>query len=402
MTSDLSELGLLLLVSAMVAIVTRRLRMPYTVGLVLAGIGLYFLPGHLDLQLSRDLIFSVFLPPLVFEAALYISWRELRTDLPVIGLLASVGVLLAAAVTAIGMHYAVGWSWAAAGAFGVLISATDPVSVIATFKEAGVQGRLRLLVEAESLLNDGTAAVAFVVVLGLATAGHRGAWGTLIEFLLTFAGGVLCGAVVGFALKLFASRTDDPVVEITFTALAAYGSFYLAEHLHVSGVLASLTAGLMTGSYRGADSPFAIGRERLEGIWDYVAFVVNSLIFLLIGAREAQQHFGAVWVAVLVAIVLVTLGRALAIYPLCALFARSELKVSVRHQHVLFWGGLRGALALALALGLPPNLPQHDEIVTVAFAVVAFSIFAQGLTMRPLLRRLGEVGERPTSAEARS
>jgi len=391
-----------LFVSAVVAIVTRRLRMPYTVGLVLAGIGLHFLPGNLDLQLSRDLIFYVFLPPLVFEAALYISWQELRKDLPVIALLASLGVLLAAAVTAIGMHYAVGWSWAAAGAFGVLISATDPVSVIATFKEAGVQGRLRLLVEAESLLNDGTAAVGFVVVLGLATGGNRGAWGTVIEFLLTFGGGVLCGAIVGFALKLFASRTDDQVVEITFTALAAYGSFFLAERFHFSGVLASLTAGLMTGSYRGADSPFAVGRERLEAIWDYVAFVVNSLIFLLIGAREAQQHFGAVWLAVLVAIVLVTLGRALAIYPLCALFVRTELKVSVRHQHVLFWGGLRGALALALALGLPPNLPQHDEIIAVSFAVVAFSIFAQGLTMRPLLRRLGELGERPTSGKAHS
>jgi CPA1 family monovalent cation:H+ antiporter len=300
------------------------------------------------------------------------------------------------------MYYAAGWSWAAAGAFGVLISATDPVSVIATFKESGVQGRLRLLVEAQSLLNDGTAAVGFVVVLGLATAGNRGAWGIIVEFLLTFGGGVLCGAIVGFALKLFASRTDDQVVEITFTALAAYGSFFLAEHFHLSGVLASLTAGLMTGSYRGAESAFTGGRERLEAIWDYVAFVVNSLIFLLIGAHEAQQHFGAVWLAVLVAIVLVTLRRALAIYPLCALFVRSKLKASIRHQYVLFWGGLRGALALALALGLPPNLPQHDEIVTVSFAVVAFSIFAQGLTMRPLLRRLGELGGRPGSTEARS
>ena len=396
MTSDLSELGLLLFVSAIVAIVTRRLRMPYTVGLVVAGIGLSFLPGHLDLQLSKDLIFSVFLPPLVFEAALYISWRELAKDLPVIGLLASVGVLLAAALTAIGMHYAVGWSWATAGAFGVLISATDPVSVIATFKEAGVHGRLRLLVEAESLLNDGTAAVAFVVVLGLSTGSDSRWLGTAGHFLLAFGGGILAGLMVGFALRLFAARTDDQVVEITFTALAAYGSFFLAEHFHVSGVLASLTAGIMTGSYRGPQPPWAAGRARLESFWEYIAFVVNSLIFLLIGARVAQQHFAGVWLAVLVAIALVTLGRALAIYPLCALFARTALNVSMRHQHVLFWGGLRGALALALALGLPPDLPQHEDIVTVCFAVVAFSIFAQGLTMQPLLRRLGELKGRTT------
>jgi CPA1 family monovalent cation:H+ antiporter len=401
MISDLSELGLLLFVSAIVAIVTRRLRMPYTVGLVLAGIGLYFLPGHLDLQLSKDLIFSVFLPPLVFEAALYISWRELAKDLPVIALLASIGVLLAAGLTATGMHYAVGWSWAAAGAFGVLISATDPVSVIATFKEAGVHGRLRLLVEAESLLNDGTAAVAFVVVLGLATGSDSGWLATTMHFLLAFGGGILAGLIVGFALKLFAARTDDHVVEMTLTALAAYGSFFLAEHFHVSGVLASLTAGIMTGSYRGPDSPWAAGRARLESLWEYVAFVVNSLIFLLIGAQVARQHFSGMWWAVLGAIALVTLGRALAIYPLCALFARTELKVSMRYQHVLFWGGLRGALALALALGLPPQLPQHDDIVTVSFAVVAFSIFAQGLSMQPLLRRLGELGPKAVSTNSK-
>lgn len=398
MTSDLSELGLLLFISAIVAIVTRRLGMPYTVGLVLAGIGLYFLPWHLDLQLSKDLIFSVFLPPLVFEAALYISWQELRKDLPVIGLLATVGVLLAAAATAIGMHYAVGWSWAAAGAFGVLIAATDPVSVIATFKEAGVHGRLRLLVEAESLLNDGTAAVGFVVVLALARGSHSGSMSAIVHFLLAFGGGVLCGFIVGYALRVFAARTDDQVVAITFTGLAAYGSFFLAEHLHVSGVLASLTAGVMTGSYRGSQSPWTAAHERLESFWDYVAFVVNSLIFLLIGARVAQQHFSDVWLAALIAIVVVTLGRALAIYPLCAVFMRGKLRVTMRHQHVLFWGGLRGALALALALGLPAELPRHDDIVTVSFAVVAFSIFAQGLTMRPLLRRLGELDPEPATS----
>jgi CPA1 family monovalent cation:H+ antiporter len=393
MTSKLPDLGLLLFVAAVVAILTRRLRMPYTAGLVLAGIGLHFLPGRPDVQLSKDLIFSVFLPPLVFEAALYIPWRELRTDLPVVGLLATVGVLLAAAITAAGMHYAVGWDWSGAIIFGILISATDPVSVIASFKEAGVHGRLRLLVEAESLLNDGTAAVAFVVALSLAAGASSNSVVIGGEFLLTFGGGILCGLAVGGALIAFAARTDDRLVEITFTALAAYGSFFLAEHWHLSGVLATLTAGLMTGSYSSSSSVWASGRESVESFWDYVAFVANSLIFLLIGARMAQQPFGGVWVPALAAILLVTLGRAAAIYPVCAIFIRSRLKVSLKHQHVLVWGGLRGALALALALGLPSEVPHHDDIVTVSFAVVAFSIFAQGLTMRPLIRRLGELEE---------
>jgi CPA1 family monovalent cation:H+ antiporter len=383
MTSRLSQLGLLLFVSALVAILTRRLRMPYTVGLVLAGMSLYFFHVRLQLHLSKDLIFSVLLPPLVFEAALYISWHDFRRDLPVVALLATVGVALAAAVTAGGMHYALDWDWGSATVFGVLIAATDPVSVIATFKEAGVTGRLRLLIESESLLNDGTAAVGFAVILNvLARENHD---------VASIAGGIIIGAVVGFGFMLLAGRTDDYLVEITLTTLAAYGSFSVAEHYHSSGVLAALTAGLVVGNYRPSGLISDAGRRALETFWEYAAFLANSLVFILIGAQEAEQHFNGLWLAVLTAIVLVTLGRAVAIYPLCAIFARGPLKVKSRHQHILFWGGLRGALALALALALPDNLPLRDTIVTITFAVVAFSVFAQGLTITPLLRRLGQI-----------
>jgi monovalent cation:H+ antiporter, CPA1 family len=391
MTLELSQLGLLLFVSSLVAMLTRRLHMPYTVGLVLAGMALYSFAFRLTLHLSKDLIFSVFLPPLVFEAALYIRWRELKKDLPVVGSLATLGLMGAAAVTAVGMHYAVHWAWSSASVFGVLIAATDPVSVIATFKEAGVTGRLRLLVEAESLLNDGTAAVLFVLALGMVAGSGVDVLHVCTTLLLTIGGGVLCGAVTGFVLMFLAGRTSDPLVEITFTTLAAYGSFYLAEHFHFSGVLAALAAGLVAGNYGRLGYISKAGHSAVESFWDYVAFVVNSLIFLLIGSGATQQHFGALWWPGLVAILLVTLGRAVAIYPVCAFFSRSGLKVDMRHQHVLFWGGLRGALALALALGLPPDLPLRDEIVTVSFAVVAFSIFAQGLSITPLLRKLGEL-----------
>ena len=391
MVTQISQIGFLLLVAALIAILTRRLRMPYTVGLVLGGMGLSFMPLRLDLTLTKDLIYSLFLPPLVFEAALYIGWRELRQDLPVVGLLASLGVLLAAALTAAGMHLLVHWGWGAAAAFGVLIAATDPVSVIATFREAGVRGRLRLLVEAESLLNDGTAAVLFVAAVGLAAGGAGDLLEVIATLLLSMGGGALCGAALGFGFMFLAGRTSDRLVEISFTTLSAYGSFFVAEHFHLSGVLAALTAGLVTGNYRSQGHIAKSSRDTIESFWEYVAFLANSLIFLLIGTREAQQHFGGIGLAVLAAIALVTLGRALAIYPLCALFNRSSLRVTAAHQHVLFWGGLRGALALALALGLPPDFPQRDSIVTVTFGVVAFSIFAQGLTMTPLLRRLGQL-----------
>jgi len=390
MTSDLSQLGLLLFVSAVVAMLSRRVHLPYTVGLVLAGMALYFAHIYIKLHLTRDLIFSVFLPPLVFEAALFIHWREFKTELPVVTLLATVGVVLAAAVTAVGMHYALVWDWGSAIIFGVLIAATDPVSVIAVFKESRVHGRLRMLIESESLLNDGTAAVMFVAVLGVLAGGHETVLSITGALFFTIIGGVLIGGTVAYLFMLLAGRTPDYLVEITFTTLAAYGSFFLAEHYHCSGVLAALAAGLVVGNFRASGSISAAGRHALGPFWEYLAFVANSLIFLLIGAQEAQQHFNGLWVPVLDAIILVTLGRAVAIYPLCALFAGGRLKVDMRHQHVLFWGGLRGALALALALSLPEDIPRHDVIIVITFAVVAFSVFAQGLTITPLLRRLGK------------
>jgi monovalent cation:H+ antiporter, CPA1 family len=153
---SIERVELLLLIAAIVAMAARRLKIPYTVGLVVAGITLALFPLTPDITITKELVFTIFLPPLVYEAALYIRWKELRRDLDIILALATLGVLLSAAVTAAGMHYGVNWSGPSAILFGVLISATDPVSVIATFKEAGVHGRLRLLVEAESLFNDGT------------------------------------------------------------------------------------------------------------------------------------------------------------------------------------------------------------------------------------------------------
>jgi CPA1 family monovalent cation:H+ antiporter len=390
--SDLSQLGFLLLISALVAMLTRRLRLPYTVGLVLAGMGVYFSHTYIKWHLSRELIFFVFLPPLVFEAALFINWREFKKDLPLVGLLASIGVLLSAAATSIGMHVWLDWDWGSAVLFGVLIAATDPVSVIATFKGVSSPPRLALLIEAESLLNDGTAAVAFVAVLGVIAGAHPTALSVAGSLLFAIVGGLLVGGFVAVSLMLLAGRTPDYLVEITFTTLAAYGSFLIAEYFHTSGVLATLAAGLVVGNFRSSSLITKAGRHALEPFWEYAAFVANSLIFLLLGAQEAQQHFKGLWVPVMIAIALVTLGRAIAIYPLCALFSRSRRKVAYRQQHVLFWGGLRGALALALALALPDTVPLHDTIVTITFAVVAFSIFVQGLTITPLLRALHLMG----------
>jgi CPA1 family monovalent cation:H+ antiporter len=377
---------LLLLIAAVVAMLTRRLRLPYSVGLVTAGIILAVLPFAPKIFLTKDLIFTALLPPLLFQAAFYIPWSQLRRDFSVIPVLATLGVFLSACVTAVGMHFLANWEWISALVFGVLIAATDPVSVIATFKEANVHGRILVLIEAESLFNDGTAAVAFAVVVALTSGQHLTSIAITALLLNSIIGGVLCGAVVALVALFLTGRTDDHLVEITFTTVAAYGSFLLADHFGFSGVLATITAGLVMGNFKSFGGISERGNESVQAFWEYAAFVANSLVFLLIGMHEAHQNFVAIWLPAGIAIALVTLGRAAAIYPCCLLFSRTSL-----HQHILFWGGLRGAVALALALGLPAEVPLREEIITISFAVVAFSVFVQGLTMVPFLRRMGEI-----------
>lgn len=393
-TVRLGRFLILLVISGVVAVLSRRFKIPYTVGLVCTGIVLSFFSLFSDLPSDKDLLFYIFLPPLIFEAAIQIHWKELRKTLPVVLLLATVGVCLSAAVTAIGIRYLVGWEWVSSLLFGVLIAATDPVSVIATFKGAGVHGRLRLLVEAESLFNDGTAAVLFAVLLTVASGTAPSISGVVKTLLVSIGGGVLCGAIVGGLILLLMGRTQDYLIQFTFTTVAAYGSFLLAEHFHFSGILAVLTAGLLIGNLGPLGAISQRGKEGLEGYWEYLGFLANSLIFLGIGVHQALQDFTKVLMPAAIAILLVLIGRALAVYPCCAVFNRSAWRVKTSEQIILFWGGLRGALALALAVGLPSSLPGREAIISVTFAVVAFSIFVQGLTMTPLLKRTGAIAKR--------
>jgi CPA1 family monovalent cation:H+ antiporter len=385
----IGQVEIVLLVTAIVGMLARRLHIPTTAGLVVAGLGLALIHGTIDITLTKDLIFDAFLPPLVFEAALYIGWSELRKDSAVILTLATLGVLLTASVTTAGMDYLLHWSWEGAALFGILIAATDPVSVIATFKEVGAHSRLRLLLEAESLFNDGIAAVAFSTAILFITGEKVSSFDIGRTLIASIFGGIFCGAVITSGILLLAGRTTDHLTEITLTTVAAYGSFLLAERLHLSGVLASLTAGLIVGNAGYLRSIYS--RQAVESFWEYAAFVANSFIFVLIGIRIVEQDFASVASIFPVAVTITMVGRAVAIYPCCALFARSTARVQPRYQHILFWGGLRGALALALALGLPLELNYREEIIATVFGIVTFSIFFQGLTIAPLLRRLGEV-----------
>lgn len=389
---SVSQLGLILVVSCLVAIASRRLRLPYSVGLVAAGVCIALLGGAMKLAVPPDLIYTVLLPPLIFEAALQLKWRPFRDNLPVTLTLAFPGVLFTGAIIAAGMHFIIGWGWLGAALFGALIAATDPVSVVAAFKEMKVEPRLSLLVESESLLNDGAAAVAFAILVAVAHGGELSPVAMTGSLIWMTVGGTAIGVAVAGAALLVAGRTEDHLVEITLTTIAAYGSFLFAEHFHMSGVLAALAAGLVVGNVGWMGwMGFSIspaGQEHVASFWEFAAFLANSVVFILIGGYEANQANQLFTPAAALAIGLVLIGRVAAVYPLCALYGRSRLKVDIRHQHVLVWGGLRGALALALALAIPESVPEKGAIIIAAFAVVAFSIFAQGLTMPWLVRTL--------------
>jgi CPA1 family monovalent cation:H+ antiporter len=215
---------------------------------------------------------------------------------------------------------------------------------------------------------------------------------------------VLIGLAVSAAILFIVGRTDDPLVEITLTTIAAYGSFLLAEQFYASGIISALAAGLMVGSFGWTRFVSVEGRERLRSAWEYFAFLANSLVFILIGMNVATQPLrGLGWLAAVAAVLLVLAGRAISIYPLSLLFQRSRWRLPGRYQHTLFWGGLRGALALALALAVPPSVAERGQIIVTAFVVVAFSILIQGLTMPWLIKRFdlaGSPGEEPVAAPA--
>ena len=247
-----------------------------------------------------------------------------------------------------------------------------------------------MVVESESLLNDGVAAVGFVILISVA-AGDSPTVATIVPaFLWTLSGGVLVGLAVGAACLWIVGRTNDPLVEITLTTIAAYGSFLIAEHYHASGIISALAAGLMIGSVGWSGALSEEGRERVGWAWEYFAFVANSIVFILIGMNVASMTIdfpGAI--AAGVAVLLVLAGRAVSIYSLAAAFMRSRWRLPATYQHTLFWGGLRGALALALALAVPSTVPERGAIIITAFIVVAFSILVQGLTMPWLIKRFG-------------
>ncbi len=377
----------LLLIASLVAIAVRRLRIPYSVALVVVGL-LLTTQSPVEIDLTPELILALFVPPLVFEAAFHLNFTELRTSLSTILLLAVPGVILTTLVVGGLLSWGPGLAFSSALVFGALIAATDPVAVVSLFRILGVPKRLGVLVEGESLFNDGTAIVLFNLVLAFALTGEFNLFRSLGDFVRVSVGGALVGFLLGWLVSRLIARVDDYLIETTLTTVLAFGSYLLAEQLHFSGVLAVVAAGLVNGNI-GPQGMSPTTRIVLFNFWEYVAFLANSMVFLMIGLQVNIPVLLEHWHLVAWAILAVTLARVLVVYGLGGIANRWLETIPLRWQHVISWGGLRGAISLALALSLPAALgPDRELLRTMAFGVVLFTLLVPATTMSRLVRRL--------------
>lgn len=377
----------LLLIACLVAIISTRTRVPYTVGLVLVGLFLSYAGSDPSTHLSHDLIFHLLLPPLIFEAAFLLKWKVLKPILVPVIVLATGGVLIAAAVSASLLYALSGLSLLTCLIIGIVLSATDPVSVLALLKEAKLPPRIHKLLEAESLFNDGTASVLFMLV-PLAVAGTVSPAGIAAMSLTCIAGGIATGIATGFAAMAIAGRTKDHLVEITMTVIAAYGSFNLAESFHASGILSTLSAGMVIGNLDRFGAISEKGLEAAHSFWEFACFVANSFIFILIGIDLELWEVPGETRLIVLTIVAMLVGRAVCVYGWSAPLARTKHRLPLNVQNLLFWGGLRGALSIALVLSLPATMPERNMMITAVFHAVVFSIIVQGITVTPLIHRV--------------
>jgi Na+:H+ antiporter len=388
---------LLFVVATAVAIGARRFRLPYTVALVLAGLALGVAHLFEPPDLTKELLYAVFLPGLLFEAAFHLEFHDFWHDRVAIAALAVPGVATAIALTAVFLEpiiktFGLGgtFGWPHAVVFGALIAATDPIAVVGMFRTLGAPRRLRILIEGESLLNDGTAIVLFAMALDVVLGRQMSAVGLVLEFGRIVGGGLAVGLLVGLGISQIIRQIDDPMIEITLTTIAAYGSFIAAEQVGVSGVIATVTAGMLCGNYAARVGMSASTRIATETFWEYLAFALNSIVFLLVGLRVHIGELAQSWALILAAYAAVTLARMAVVFGVSALVRANRSDAwPASWSAVLTWGGLRGSLSMVLALALSPALAQRNLIITVTFGVVLLSILLQGLTMGQLLRTLG-------------
>lgn len=395
----------LLVVTTIVGIISHRVRLPYTVLLMLVGILLSSIGLVPNIELTQELLLGVFLPALLFEAAIHFPFKELKKFAPTIATLAAPGVILTALATALVLLIEVSTFKVDAGMtfmhyllFGSIIAATDPIAVIALFKQLGVRRKLAIVLEGESLFNDGTAIVMYTMVLSALTSGVFSLKDGIGLFITEVLFGVILGAITG-AFANFAMRfAKDPLISIGVTTVAAYGSYIVADSLHASGVLATATAGLFLGDMGRRGGVMPANHMAVISFWRYIAFFVSSIVFILIGLKVNLSFLQEHAQLILFAFLAVLASRAISVFFPLGLLTRLGQPMTWRSATAIWWGGLRGSLSMVLVLSLPESIAGKEALVAMTFGVVVLSVLLQGSTMGPLVKALGLVDVRSEAA----
>ena len=392
----------LLTIAMIAASICRNIPIPYTVFLVILGIILGSIARQypefellLKFQLTPDLVLFLFLPALIFESAINLDARLLMKDIIPVLVLAVPAMLISAGLIGLGLWAIQDFNIFHALLFGALISATDPVAVIALFKELGAPQRLTILVEGESLLNDATAIVFFGIILGLIDKGFLGTSDigiAILDFFYVFIGGLLVGAVIGIIISELLYRIRAGMSSyLIMSIVLAYSSFAIAEHVvGVSGVMAVVASAIALGILGVSRIPQS-ERESVDETWDVIALICNSLLFLLVGLSVDISLLYAHIDSIIVAIILVLVARAAGVYSMVpATIKIFKLpNVSMGERHIMWWGGLKGGLAIAIVLSIPDNVPGRETLLYVTLGVVLFSLLINAPTIRPLMKKLG-------------
>jgi monovalent cation:H+ antiporter, CPA1 family len=392
-TSTAGLVGLFVILVALAtaaALLVRRIRIPYTVVLVLLGLGAAVLRPQLQVQVPPDLILAVFLPGLVFESGYRLDLTELRRTFGAVAVLAVPGVILTAAAMAGVLALATGLPPQLGFLVGAMLAATDPAAVIAAIRRMRAPTRLATLIEAESVFNDGSAIVIFAVALtGLG--GGLSLFDAAIQLAFTVTVSAIVGILAGFIAARVITRIDDHLIELSITLVLAYGTYMLADAFHQSGIIATVTAAMVLGLYtrRGAMSERSL--EAVDTVWEFAAFLLTALVFLLIGLVISVPDLVDALVPIGWGIVAILGARAIVVYGLVGgasrLLRPPDRRIPAGWLNVMVAAGMRGAVSVALALSLPPTVPQRTLLVEITFGITLFTLIAQGLALGPIVRR---------------
>jgi CPA1 family monovalent cation:H+ antiporter len=379
--------------AAAVGLAIKRTAIPYSVALV--GVGLFmgaFLP-ELEVTVTPDIVLMVLLPGLVFEASIHVDVSALRRSLGSVVLLAGPGVIVVAVAVAVALAVGAGLPTELGLIVGSMVAATDPAAVLATFKRLGVPGRLAAMVEGESLFNDGTGLVLFALTLSALVSTV-----TAVDLVWTLVVTVVVSLAIGLAAGWLAARilasVDDHLLQLTISVSVAYGTYLLADLFHESGVIATVIAGIVIGNHGRRVGISRQSAQTLDTVWEFVAFLLTALAFMIVGLSISVPGLidGLPWIAW--GVIGVLAGRAVVVYGLLggALWVgrRTSWADKEAHPgwlHVLYWSGLRGAVAVAMALSLPTSVPERQLLLEITFGIVLFTLVVQGMTIEPLVRR---------------